>query len=99
MFPEARSDADPAQWARYVEHLRALGVEQRWLLLGRLVADARALARAGLRARHPDADAREIEIRLAVLLYGRDAAACLGPVPADAVEPVGDLDLPHVPVS
>jgi hypothetical protein len=99
MFPDSESDTDPEQWARYVEHLRALSVDQRWLLLGRLVADARALARAGLRARHPDADAREIEIRLAVLLYGRKAAACLGPVPADAVEPLGDLDLPHVPAS
>lgn len=98
MFPDAQTDTDPAQWARYVEHLRALGPEGRWLLLGRLVADGRALARAGLRARHPDADANEIEVRLAALLYGREAAARLGRVPADAVEPLGALDLPHVPV-
>jgi hypothetical protein len=98
MFPDAETDTDPAQWARYVEHLRGLGVDGRWLLLGRLVADARALARAGLRARHPNAEAQEIEVRLAALLYGREAAARIGPVPADAVEPLGELDLPHVPI-
>ena len=58
-------------------------------LLEQLVADGRALARAGLRGRHPQADAREIELRLAALLYGKQAAALLGPVPDDAVEPLG----------
>lgn len=92
------SDTSLAQRRRQVEHLRSLSPDQRWLMLGRLVADGRALARAGLRARHPDADDREIEVRLAALLYGRAAAARLGPVPDDAVEPVGALALPDVSV-
>jgi hypothetical protein len=68
MSPDAESDTDPEQWARCVEHLCAPSVDQRWLLRGLRVADARALARAALRARHPDADAPEVETRLAVLL-------------------------------
>ena len=72
---------------RYIEHLTRLTVEEKAAIVNRLVAEGRALARAGLRAVHPLASPTEIDIRLACLLYGRAAASILGPVPADAVEP------------
>jgi hypothetical protein len=92
------SDTSPEQRARLVAHLRALTPSQKWMILGRIVADGRAPARAGLRARHPQAGPREIEIRLAALLYGREAAARLGPVPDDAALPIETLALPDVSV-
>lgn len=84
---------DTPAFDRYIHHLSRLTPAERWRILGRLVADGRALARAGLRRRHPDADDAEIEVRLAALLYGKEAASILGPVPEDAVEPV-DVQLP-----
>lgn len=88
------SDTPPELQARYIEHLRRLTVAERWTMLGRLVSDARELARMGLRERHPDAGPRELDIRLAALLYGREAASRLGPVPLDAAVPVDDARLP-----
>lgn len=92
--PPLFTDTAPEMVERYVQHLRGLSMDARWTLLGRLVEDGRALARAGLRERHPDAAPREIEIRLAALLYGRAAASILGEVPADAVVPCEALALP-----
>ena len=79
-------ESDTPDLEAYVRHLTRLDFAQRGRILGRLVADGRALARHGLRSRHPDAPPLEIEIRLAALLYGRAAAARLGSVPADAIE-------------
>jgi hypothetical protein len=46
----------------------------------------RALAEAGIRQRHPEADAAEVRVRLAVRLYGRAMAAkAFGTIPDDAV--------------
>jgi len=86
-------DTTPEATARYLRWLRETPPAQKLERMARLVADGRALARAGLRARHPRADDAEIEVRLAALLYGREAASLLGPVPADAVGPV-DVRLP-----
>lgn len=46
----------------------------------------RELALAGIRERHPEASEQEVRVRLAVRLYGREAATRLfGAVPDDAV--------------
>lgn len=41
--------------------------------MGDLHDASRALARTGIRARHPDADEREIRLRLAALRLDREA--------------------------
>ena len=93
--PPLFADTPPERVERYVAHLRSLTIEQRWRMLGRLAEDARTLARMGLRARHAAASDREIESRLAAMLYGREAVSLLGTVPADAVVPAGPLELPR----
>jgi hypothetical protein len=46
----------------------------------------RQLAEAGIRMRHPKADAAEVRARLGVRLYGREAVSrVLGPLPDDAI--------------
>jgi hypothetical protein len=79
-------DTSPEMRRRYFEHLRRLTPAERGAILDRLTRGARELAEAGIRRRHPRADDAEVRIRLATLLYGREAAARLGPVPADAVD-------------
>jgi hypothetical protein len=83
-------DTTPEMRRRYFDYLRRLSPAERGAIVDRLTRDVRALAEAGLRQRHPGAGDTEIRIRLAALLYGREAASRLGPVPADAV------DLSHV---
>ena len=52
----------------------------------RLSQAVRELALAGIRGRHPEADADELRVRLTVRLYGRDCAQRLfGSVPDDAI--------------
>ena len=51
----------------------------------RLSAAVRAMALAGIRLRHPQADEAELRVRLTVRLYGRALAErVFGTVPADA---------------
>ena len=69
--------ADTPAEARYLEHLTRLTPQTRAQLMGRLIADGRALARLGLRQRHPEASPEEIEVRLIALLYGPDVASRL----------------------
>jgi hypothetical protein len=79
-------DTTPKADARYHVLLRALPPERRLEAALKLSGAVRALALAGIRERHPDASARELDVRLTVRLYGRQAAARLfGAVPADAV--------------
>ena len=79
-------DTSPAAQARYFALLRALAPERRLQAAVSLTAAVRALAEAGLRARHPAAGADEIRVRLAVRLYGRAAALRLfRAIPDDAV--------------
>ncbi len=85
-----RDDTSPAMRRRYFEHLRRLSPADRGAIVDRLTRDVRGLAEAGLRQRHPEASDAEIRVRLAALLYGREAASRLGPVPSNAV------DLSHV---
>lgn len=71
---------------RYHELLRVCAAHERLAQAMALTTMTRELAMAGLRARHPNADASELRVRLTVRLYGRDAATRLfGAVPDDAV--------------
>lgn len=69
--------ADTPAEARYLEHLTRLTPLARAQIMARLIGDGRALARLGLRQRHPDASPHEIEVRLITLLYGGEAATRL----------------------
>jgi hypothetical protein len=76
------TDTSPAAAARYAERLRALGPAERLAIAAGLTQGVRALAEAGIRQRHPDADPEEVRRRLAALLYGRATAErLLGPLP------------------
>lgn len=79
------ADTSPQADARYHELLRRMPPEKRLEAAMRLSQAVRELALAGIRARHPGADERELRVRLAVRLYGRDCARRLfGHVPDDA---------------
>lgn len=71
---------------RYHELLRSRAPHERLAQALALTKMVRDLAIAGIKSRHPDADDAEIRVRLAVRLYGRDAAEQMfGEVPPDAV--------------
>jgi hypothetical protein len=79
-------DTQPAALARYHELLRAQAPYERLARASALTRMVRQLAVAGIKQRHPDASEREVRVRLAVRLYGREAAGRLfGELPADAV--------------
>jgi DNA-binding HxlR family transcriptional regulator len=80
-----RDTTGPAD-ERYHELLRAQLPHQRLQTAMSLSRAVRELAEAGIRERHPLADAAEVRVRLVVRLYGRDVAARLfRSVPDDAV--------------
>jgi hypothetical protein len=71
---------------RYHELLRARAPHERLAQALALTKMVRELAVAGIRSRHPDASPEEVRVRLAVRLYGREAARRLfGELPSDAV--------------
>lgn len=77
-------DTQPEVLDRYRERLRALGPAGRLAIAVGLGESVRSLAEAGIRARHPGASEGEVRCRLAVRLYGREAAVRLfGKVPED----------------
>lgn len=72
--------------ARYVELLRQRAPHERLAIAMSLSRAVRQLAMAGLVERHPDATEEELRVRLAVRMWGRDAATrCFGVIPDDAV--------------
>lgn len=78
-------DTAPVEVERYHAHLRSLAPHERLRIAVALSTTVRHLAEAGLRLRHPDADARELQVRLVVRLHGRDTAMrVFGDVPDDA---------------
>jgi hypothetical protein len=78
-------DTPAGALARYQELLRAQSPEERLAQAMALTSAVRELTVAGIRQRHPDASERELRARLAVRLYGRDAALRMfGDVPVDA---------------
>ncbi len=79
-------DTTPVALDRYHQLLRAQAPHQRLAKAVALTRAVRELAIAGLRQRHPGAPEQEIRVRLAVRLYGADAARRLfGQIPSDAV--------------
>lgn len=80
-----RDTEGPAE-ARYHQLLRRKAPHERLEAAMALSRAVRRLAEAGIRERHPLADAAEVRVRLTVRLYGRAAATRLfGELPDDAV--------------
>ncbi len=78
-------DTAPERERRYYQLLAAMSPAARLRRAVSLSRMVRRLALAGLRARHPHADDRELRTRLAVTLYGRPTAQRIfGPIPDDA---------------
>jgi len=78
-------DTSPEQRARYFAHLRTLTPEQRLRIVGGLTRAVRTMARTGIRRDFPNASEREVDVRLAVRLYGPALARrAFGEPPADA---------------
>jgi len=68
------ADTTPEAWAAQLEMLRRLGGPRRSAAAFRLTALARAAARSGIRARHPDYSDEEVRRAFCRLLHG-DAVA------------------------
>ena len=78
-------DTNGVASARYHELLRSRVPHERLAQAMSLTRMVRDLAVAGIRRRHPDASDAEVRVRLAVRLYGREAAQRMfGEVPPDA---------------
>ena len=81
----AMLDTSPSARRFYHEHLRALTPAERLRIAAGLSMSVRRMAEAGIRQRHPDASMHEIEVRLAVRLYGREIVAqVFQDIPSDA---------------
>jgi hypothetical protein len=79
-------DTTAAALDRYHELLRAQAPHQRLAQAMALSRTIRELAIAGIRLRHPGASERELQVRLAVRLYGPAVGRRLfGQIPPDAV--------------
>jgi len=79
-------DTSSEQLSLYRRKLAELSPAARMAVAVALSRAVRELAEAGIRQRHPGADAEEVKVRLAVRLYGRQAAQRLfARVPDDAV--------------
>ena len=70
----APKDTSPDAWARQIESIRALSPQERVRLLATMSDEIREIARDGIRYRHPDWTATEVESGLAELLLGTDLA-------------------------
>jgi hypothetical protein len=66
----APKDTSPDAWARQIQSIRALSPQERVRLLATMSDEVREIARDGIRHRHPDWTAKEVESRLAELLLG-----------------------------
>lgn len=69
--PEA-SEVQAARW-------RTMTPSEKWEVVAALSRVTRELAERGIRARHPDASAREVFLRLAILQLGRELAVQVYP--------------------
>jgi hypothetical protein len=70
-------DTSPEQREAYDARLRALSPLDRLAIMSRLSASVRRLAKAGIRAAHPDFSDAEVKRELAARLYGAEVAARL----------------------
>jgi hypothetical protein len=66
--PDTSREAEEVQFA----HWRGMTPAQKALALANLMAMAEELARAGIRMRHPGADAAEVEMRVRALILDRE---------------------------
>ena len=75
-------DTDPRAAAAYHRLIGAMPPSERLAQAARLSLGVRALARAGLRRRHPQAGEAELRWRFVALCYGRELAErAFGPGP------------------
>jgi hypothetical protein len=65
-------DTAPEIEALLVEHYRQLVPHQKVAIILDLNRTSEEAALAGIRERHPNADERELQLRLAALKYGRE---------------------------
>jgi hypothetical protein len=72
-------------WARHIESIRALAPQDRLRLMTTMTDDVRQIARDGIRHRHPDWVATEVDSALAELLLGGTLASAVR---------TGQLDVP-----
>jgi hypothetical protein len=70
----APKDTSPEAWARHIESIRALTPQDRLRLTATMTDEIREIARDGIRHRHPDWTATDIEAALAELLLGTNLA-------------------------
>ena len=78
----APKDTSPDAWARQIESLRALTPQERVGLLVTMSDEVREIARDGIRHRHPEWAATQVEAGLAELLLGKALARAAGGAPA-----------------
>jgi hypothetical protein len=65
-------DTDAASHAVQLAVYRSLGSAGRAKLAAKMAGEAREIARAGIRARHPDYSPEDLDFALSRLLYGDD---------------------------
>lgn len=68
--PERPADTTPAAWAAQIAILRRMSGAQRAAIAFRLTSLAREASRAGIRARHPDYAADEVQRAFFRMLHG-----------------------------
>jgi hypothetical protein len=77
----AALDTSPRQLERYFELLRRLTPAERLRIASATTRRMRAMAEAGIRRRHPEANEAEVRAEMIELLYGADVRARLAPRP------------------
>ena len=78
------SDTSPEVWRVFLDLVRRASPGERMKRAFEVSETVRAFAEAGMRARHPQADDREIFLRMARLYLGEELARKVyGELPAD----------------
>lgn len=67
-------DTSPDAWARQIAGIRAMSPQERLQLATSMSDDVRALARDGIRARHPEWNVDEVATALEDLVLGSSLA-------------------------
>jgi hypothetical protein len=80
----APKDTSPEAWARHIESIRALTPQDRLRLMATMTDEMREIARDGIRHRHPEWTATDIETALAELLLGSNLARARAGQPTTA---------------
>jgi hypothetical protein len=80
----APKDTSPEAWARHIESIRALTPQDRLQLMATMTDEMREIARDGIRHRHPEWTATDIETALVELLLGSNLAKARAGQPSTA---------------